>query len=519
MPYQRAITPAGRNSGATPRHTRRPSLPLSALCLAGLLASAAFAGAPLPSGSARCPADAAGGEPIRDELSAEQEEAMWAEIRASVAALRSAHLLPAPDAALTVTYNFPLRLVSGLPDYAGFRVSAFVDHNPVVGVLDYNGGARTYDSHRGTDLALWPFGWNKVDAGEMQVVAAAAGTIVNKSDTDATDHNPCDGGSNSDPWNYIAVTHADGRLTIYGHMRHNSLTSKVIGQTVVQGEYLGTAASSGSSSGPHLHFEVRYGSFSNSEWIDPYSGPNSQPESLWTGQRPYFDSAINRVATHSSPPSTPDSCALTTTNLQDSFTVAQNIYFYAYYRDYQGALPTELSIYRPDGSVYDAWQYTTATTFSSAWTGSWVRNLPAGSPSGTWRFAAVYNGQTFQTYFNVSAPPAITVAAPNGGEQWDRLQPHSVTWADNLGGEVNLALYQNNVFSTLIASNTPSDGTYLWTPGAGLATGSGYSMRVTSVTGPALFDASNAPFTLTTALLFSSGFETGTAGEWSVSGP
>ena len=78
-----------------------------------------------------------------------------------------------------------------LPDYAGFRVSAFVDHISAVGQMqDYNGGARTYDGHHGTDYALWPFNWNKVDAGEVQVIAAATGTDVNKADTDSTDHNP-----------------------------------------------------------------------------------------------------------------------------------------------------------------------------------------------------------------------------------------------------------------------------------------------------------------------------------------
>jgi murein DD-endopeptidase MepM/ murein hydrolase activator NlpD len=107
-----------------------------------------------------------------------------------------------------------------------------------------------------------------------------------KANVDSTDHNPCDGGSNSDPWNYVALVHDDGRMTIYGHMRYNSLTGKAVGQTVEQGEYLGTAASSGNSSGPHLHFEVRFGSYSNAEWIDPYAGPGSQAQSRWASQRP-----------------------------------------------------------------------------------------------------------------------------------------------------------------------------------------------------------------------------------------
>jgi murein DD-endopeptidase MepM/ murein hydrolase activator NlpD len=243
-------------------------------------------------------------------------------------------------------------------------------------VLDYNGGTRTYDTHRGTDYALSPFRWNKLDAGEVQVVAAADGTLINKVNGDPTDHN-CNVSSN-DTWNYVALLHADGRLTIYGHMRYNSLTSKGVGATVVQGEYLGTAASSGDSSGPHLHFEMRYGSFSTAEWMDPYAGPNSQPASVWANQPPYYDSAINKLATHASPPSTPNPCQPSILNLQNSFTPLSNIYLYAYYRDYQGTLSTQLKLYRPDGSVYKSWEYTPGSpAFSSEWKNGWVENLSA----------------------------------------------------------------------------------------------------------------------------------------------
>jgi len=51
-----------------------------------------------------------------------------------------------------------------------------------------------------------------LDAGEVQVIAAAAGTIVSKANVDPTDHNCIS--SSSDPWNYVALVHADGRMTI-----------------------------------------------------------------------------------------------------------------------------------------------------------------------------------------------------------------------------------------------------------------------------------------------------------------
>ncbi len=440
----------------------------------------------------------AAGEPVApayDELSPAQEQAMQAEIQRNVAMLRRTGVLAEPDASQAVSYAFPLQMAPGLPDYGGFRVSAFVDHNPASGaILDYNGGTRTYDGHHGIDYALSPFAWNKLDAGAVQVVAAAAGTISAKANVDPTDRN-CSA-SSSDPWNYVALTHADGRMTIYGHMRYNSLTSKGVGQTVAQGEYLGTAASSGNANGPHLHFEVRTASFSP-VWIDPYGGPNSQPASLWADQRPYFDSAINRLATHSSPPSTPDVCQPTVTHLQDSFSTPSTVYFYAYYRDYQGGLVTQFNVYRPDGSVFQSWKDTPVdNTFVSAANRAAAFALSANDPAGTWRFAATYNGQTYETFFNVNAPPAINVVSPNGGEAWDRSSAHAVTWTDNLGGNVNIALYHNGVYSAPIVYNTPSDGEYLWLPGNALPAGPGYSIRVSGVNNSAVDDAGDADFTL-----------------------
>jgi len=435
-------------------------------------------------------------EPPRDEIAPAGEQALGEEIQRNLSVLREAGLLASPDAAQAVTYNFPLRLAPGLPDYAGFRVSAFADHHPAGGqVLDYNGGTRTYDGHRGTDYALWPFSWNKLDAGEVQVIAAAAGTIAAKANVDPTDHN-C-GVTSSDAWNYVALVHADGRMTIYGHLRYNSLTGKGIGETVVQGEVLATVASSGNSSGPHLHFEVRGGSFSSGEWIDPYAGPNSQPESLWANQRPYFDSAVNRLATHSAPPSTPDPCQPTITNLQDSFSTPGNVYFYTYYRDYQGALVTQLTIYRPDGSVFQSWQDVPSdNTFYSAASRARVVNFSVQEPAGTWRFEAAYNGRVYETYFNLNAPPTLALSSPNGGEQWENLFAHPVTWTDNFGGAVTIALYHNGAYTATLADSTPSNGEYLWVPGPGIAPGSGYSIRVTSVLNPAVYDESNGTFSL-----------------------
>lgn len=55
--------------------------------------------------------------------------------------------------------------------------------------------------------------------------------------------------------NYVLVRHYNGTETLYGHM---SLRLVKVGQEVRAGELIGLGGNTGRSSGPHLHFEVRY---------------------------------------------------------------------------------------------------------------------------------------------------------------------------------------------------------------------------------------------------------------------
>ncbi len=64
--------------------------------------------------------------------------------------------------------------------------------------------------------------------------------------------------------NYIIIAHANGLYTLYAHGQAGSIAVSE-GQTVRQGQQIMRVGSTGNSSGPHLHFEVRVspGGYSN----------------------------------------------------------------------------------------------------------------------------------------------------------------------------------------------------------------------------------------------------------------
>ena len=57
--------------------------------------------------------------------------------------------------------------------------------------------------------------------------------------------------------NYVKIVHAEGWYTLYAHLKPNVLVRS--GQYVSAGQAVGYIGTSGNSTGPHLHFEIRKG--------------------------------------------------------------------------------------------------------------------------------------------------------------------------------------------------------------------------------------------------------------------
>jgi LysM repeat protein len=64
--------------------------------------------------------------------------------------------------------------------------------------------------------------------------------------------------------NLVVIDHGNGWQSVYGHL---SQWNVVCGQSVSVGNVIGLAGSTGRSSGPHLHFELRY----NGGYVNPWT--------------------------------------------------------------------------------------------------------------------------------------------------------------------------------------------------------------------------------------------------------
>ena len=125
-------------------------------------------------------------------------------------------------------FSWPVPSCTYITSRFGYRV------HPIFGTTKY---------HSGVDIA----------AGSGAAINAAAGGTVSISEY-------------SDSYGYYCVIyHSNGMTTLYAHM--NSMPAVSVGQTVSAGQLIGYVGSTGWSTGPHCHFEIRV----NGSCVDPIS--------------------------------------------------------------------------------------------------------------------------------------------------------------------------------------------------------------------------------------------------------
>ena len=125
---------------------------------------------------------------------------------------------------------------------------------PTNGYISSGYGARTlygaYDWHTGIDIStgwtegIWPY------INNQPIVASNSGRVT-KAHYGSTGYG-----------NYVIIDHGGNNFTLYGHC--NSLAVRV-GEYVSQGQTIAYVGSTGNSTGPHLHFEIRL----NGSCVDP----------------------------------------------------------------------------------------------------------------------------------------------------------------------------------------------------------------------------------------------------------
>ncbi|MDH3588869.1 MAG: peptidoglycan DD-metalloendopeptidase family protein, partial [Gammaproteobacteria bacterium] len=149
--------------------------------------------------------------------------------------------VPCPEPRLIFAWPMPGA------DADDWVINNYVDLDPGAGILDYLGGAKSYDGHRGVDIDVPTF---RAMDNDFPILAVAQGTVLDLEDGNFDRNTSCVGS-----WNFVTVGHPNGWKTIYGHLKMNSVVVSV-GQIVEAGDVLGVVGSSGCSTAPHLHLQT-----------------------------------------------------------------------------------------------------------------------------------------------------------------------------------------------------------------------------------------------------------------------
>jgi len=274
-------------------------------------------------------------------------------------------------------------------------VNNFVDMDPTGGILDWDCSGFTYDGHRGHDSDLKTF--TEQDIG-VPIYAALPGTVVARADGNP-DKNTSWG---NQPANYVVLHHGGTHYTYYWHMKNGSVAVQV-GDWVRLGQQIGQTASSGVSTGPHLHFET----WDQGTWLEPSAGACNPGESNWTAQIPIrrdnylrdFNITWTNLANE---PSLPWDKPRTGTFVQG----VRPVYFWVNSHNHAASSTWRVRLIRPNGvQAYDSGTGSFNNPFYrwSWWWWGYNFNL---FEVGEWRLELSFNGSVM-----VSAPLLVVATA------------------------------------------------------------------------------------------------------------
>ena len=136
----------------------------------------------------------------------------------------------------------------------------------------YGGGTCPggYEGAYGTGGFIWPadnhyLSGNDYWSGHLAIdIAAGTGARIYAADSGVV---VFAGSALGGYGNMVVIDHGNGYQSLYAHL---SSVGVSCGQSVLQGQYIASAGNTGYSTGPHLHFEIRYlGGFINPWFVLP----------------------------------------------------------------------------------------------------------------------------------------------------------------------------------------------------------------------------------------------------------
>ncbi|MGL1888896.1 MAG: hypothetical protein OCD76_20455 [Reichenbachiella sp.] len=118
-------------------------------------------------------------------------------------------------------------------------------------------------------------------------------------------------------------------------------------------------------------------------------------------------------------------------------------------------------------------------------------------------YIATTNTARFATWgsgiydFDINNLPAIAITYPNGGEEFEQGETVALAWGDNVGSAVRIELHSESRAVVEIETEYSGNSPYVWTIPNDLTVGTDFTVVISSVTSPTVFDESDATFAIT----------------------